>query len=471
MKFAKLISIFAVLASNQVAAQSWDSGSVLGGSATATTSPYVYGAAMSGGPTGAPCDQAVFAGSLSNQWTNAVLGGRIDGASLSPIVARNFSSNPAAFAPLYVGPGDLLLLPGGTGRCASVVVNLPSGTTGTFEITGSFQGAFAQNGGAGGIGSGDGVRAVVRVPVGGFATQDITPAMQTSAGRQTFNVTHNFTSSYAAVQFVVHMNANRTDDWTVLNFRIRRIDNVGPGTGVLTAGTLSQIDGIRNADLLTATAMGDPITMTGTPNNPRSNCCGPWAGVDIIPSLVPTFPTGAGGPYTMSFTPSAALNAQMSAYLNYLHALNPAVTQLTMSWQAANLGTGATAATSGTTIGADQSVTWQWTSGGVTINGGGFWTGAPFPLTSWIGFQTTLSVNGGQAGAALLGPDCRSSWSAWRAQPQQIVQGGAGQGGSAPGRIVFETINARGQVQRSQPITVRPGVPIETGQIRERPRH
>lgn len=404
--------------------------------------------------SGAGCNGGAPA-QLASAYTNGTIGGR-HGPQIGnqPIVARNFGG-PFSNNGINVGVGGVILHPANNGDCAILRYTVPVGGRGLYTINASFSSADSNSM----AGAGDGANAMVLVN-----GSRIGNVIDTRRGGGRVSQGQIRLCPGDTVDFAVHMKTEMGFDSTNVLGTLDRTGDVNP-TQCVTVGDPVGNTGGPDPRNTGAWEMGDPITMTGTPNNPRSNCCGPWVGVDIIPSLMPNFPTGAGGPYTMTFTPSAAMNAQMSAWLNYLHALNPAVTQLTMSWQAANLGTGNTAATSGTTIGAAHSVTWNWTNSGVTMTGGGFWTGAPFPLTTWIGFQTTLSVNGGQAGAALLGPDCRTSWSAWRAQPQQITQGG-GNGGT--GRIIFETMSARGQVQRTQPIQVRANVPIETGQIRIR---
>lgn len=379
-------------------------------------------------------------------------------------VARNFGA--FAFTDgQWIQTNDLIMLPGSGGECTILRLTIPAGGGGRYDISANF--VPMPVGTAPGSGPGphtipvsDGVRAMVlhnSVLLGNV--------VQTRHGPNPRTFEQRRLCPGDTVDFAVQMRNDPVLDATRVIGEIRRVGSVsalecgGPTNETVGPGV--------DITALTVVEAAESIDMTGTPERPRSNCCGPWSGVNIVPSLMPLFPTGAVGPYTMTFDPTsiqnANLNAQMSAYLNYLHAMNPAVTQLTMTWQAANLGTGNTAATSGTMIGGPQTVTWNWTNSGVTMTGGGFWTGAPFPLTTWIGFQTTLSVNGGQAGATLLGPDCRVNWDAWRAQPQQITQGG--NSGNAEGRIVFESMNARGQVQRTQPIAVRANVPIETGQL------
>lgn len=403
--------------------------------------------------SGANCNSGA-AAPLTNLYQNGSIRGRYGAQTGNqPVVARNLGG-PFSNNGINVAPGGVILHPANNGDCAILRYTVPATGRGLYTINAAFSSADSNSMN----GSGDGVNAMVLI--NGTILAGLIDVRR-DTGRLSQRQVRLCPGD--TVDFAVHMKTEMGFDSTNVSGDLQRTGDVSP-VQCVTRTTVGTGGGIGGTLLTGAQSLGDPITMTGTPERPRTNCCAPWAGVDIIPALRPFFPGSAAGPYTLTFTPPASLNAQMSAYLLYLNSLNSGVTELTLTWQAADLGTGNSAATSGTTIGAPQTVTWSLNNGAVSMTGGGFWTGAPFPLTTWIGLQTTLSVNGGQAGAALLGPDCRTHWDAWRAQPQQIVQGG-GQGGNAGGRIVFESINSRGQVSRTRPIDVRPGVAIETGQL------
>lgn len=388
---------------------------------------------------------------LTGAYINLPIGGRHGSqADNQPIVAHHFGGAPFSGSGINVAPGGVILHPANNGDCAILRYTVPATGRGLYTINASYSSADANSI----AGSGDGVNAMVLIN-----GNRIGNVIDTRRGPGRVSQAQIRLCPGDTVDFAVHMKTEMSYDTTNVSGDLQRTGDVNPAQ-CLTRDVVNPVTNVGNP---LVTPVGDPIDMTGTPERPRTTCCAPWAGVDIIPTLRPFFPGSAAGPYTMTFTPPASLNAQMSAYLSYLNSLNSGVTQLTMTWQAADLGTGNSAATSGTAIGAPQTVTWSLNNGVVSMTGGSFWPGSPFPLTTWIGFQTTLSVNGGQAGAALLGPDCRTHWDAWRAQPQQIVQGGAGPG--AAGRIIFESINSRGQVTRTRPIDVRPGVAIETGQL------
>ncbi|MEM6474858.1 MAG: hypothetical protein AAF687_01695 [Pseudomonadota bacterium] len=196
-----------------------------------------------------------------------------------------------------------------------------------------------------------------------------------------------------------------------------------------------------------------------------SPCCAPWSEQDIPTALMPVFPTDAASPYTMQYMNPASLNAQMGAYLNYVHAMDPTITQISMQWQALDLGTGVTPNNAGPIAGSAQTVTWTWTPNGVqsSITGGGFWTGTPFQVNRWYGYVTKLMHNGPQ-NSIYFDEDClNNSWKfRWSSQGMRGRTRNVGQ---------FETVDAQGKVVRSTRMSVRPGQPLSLNppQTRARP--
>ena len=89
-------------------------------------------------------------------------------------------------------------------------------------------------------------------------------------------------------------------------------------------------------------------------------CCPPWNREVMKGTL---FYQGSGSisaPYTLKFQPSAAFNAQMFAYINYLHSINPAISAITIAWRLHDQGSGATPLTYyGPQVGATAWVTWH----------------------------------------------------------------------------------------------------------------
>ena len=222
------------------------------------------------------------------------------------------------------------------------------------------------------------------------------------------------------------------------------------------------LDGVSLGDNIGRPEIG--MDIPADPVQGQSPCCAPWSEQDIPSALQPIFPTNAGSPYTMQYLNPATLNAQMGAYLQYVHAMDPSITTITMQWTAVNLGSGSTPANSGTVTGGMKSVTWTWTPGGVTtsVSGGGFWTGTPFQVNSWYGFVTKLSHNGTQ-GSPYFGEECLNNTWKFRWSTQGMRQVGAGGAGE------MQTIDARGRVVKSGAIPVAPGkalrLPVASGKV------
>lgn len=79
------------------------------------------------------------------------------------------------------------------------------------------------------------------------------------------------------------------------------------------------------------------------PVQPAFNpCCPPWNSAQLQSML---FYQGSGGiasPYTLKFHPTPLLNAQLNAYINYLHTLGMGFTNIVINFQLINAGTGPT---------------------------------------------------------------------------------------------------------------------------------
>ncbi len=98
---------------------------------------------------------------------------------------------------------------------------------------------------------------------------------------------------------------------------------------------------------------------------PPDPCCPPWSEQVLEQSLV-YFSTGSiGSPYTLRWQPSASLNAQMQAYLNYLNAVNPAITNISIVFGLYPAGTGAAPGNAGPQVGGTAGERFViWTAGG-----------------------------------------------------------------------------------------------------------
>lgn len=381
------------------------------GSSGAAAAP--WSAVRIGGPTGTPCNTGAPV-QLSNAYSNGTLGGRHGGMSPDqPILAKNLST--AQFNNgVIVAPGGILMHPGPTGECSVARLTIPAGQGGVYRIVARYAGGYAN----GGVSNGDGVNGMVLH--NGAQIGNVVDTRQ-GAGQI---IQQRTLCPGDTVDFAVHMKTGMSYDSTLLSGTVSRIGDAQCGTVV--------------------TVPND--TLQGP-----SPCCAPWSELDILPSLRPVF-TNAGSPYTMSYSTPAGISAQMSAYLNYIHAMDPSITTLTLTWQAIDVGT--TPGMTGTTVGAPQTVTWTWTSTGVNVTGGGFWGSQQFQIGRWYRFMTTLSHNG-TANSPFFGRDC-------------LINSRAVNWGVAARMATPSTTNARGQVMRGQAVEFVEGRPIETGQIRIR---
>ena len=69
-------------------------------------------------------------------------------------------------------------------------------------------------------------------------------------------------------------------------------------------------------------------------------CCPPW-NIDLLKEMMIYQPSGAmWGPYTLKFQPTPTFKNQMQAYINYLHSVNPLITEITIAFRLHYQGTG-----------------------------------------------------------------------------------------------------------------------------------
>jgi hypothetical protein len=137
-----------------------------------------------------------------------------------------------------------------------------------------------------------------------------------------------------------------------------------------------------------------------TPATQVDACCPPW-NRDLMKDML--FYQGSGSisaPYTLKFVPSSQFNAQMSAYLTYLHSINPAITGITIDWRLHNQGTGSTASPPyGPQVGSTAYATWT-ISGGAnpTLIPNPFFTLPTYPMLvgTWYTVHTGIYLENGQ---------------------------------------------------------------------------
>lgn len=204
------------------------------------------------------------------------------------------------------------------------------------------------------------------------------------------------------------------------------LGQVVPGRPLLPRGNAVAID----APVLRDVQFEDVDPMTGP-----SACCPPFNEAGIPDLLHPQFQGGAMGPFTLAYTPSSTLDTQMEAYTAYIHALYPGITQLSVKWQIADLGTGATHSWSGPAAAAPQLLNWSAT----TASPGSFWTGYPLQPNHWYGVRTDITHNGrNQEAPWLEGCTVNQFFVRWIASPARVAAGG-----QSPGH--FEAVSGTGR--------------------------
>jgi hypothetical protein len=427
---ALAVAMFALPA----AAQS--SGTAFGGSPTATTLNAPWSAVQLAGPgcTGTPV-------ALTTQWTDGTIGGqRGTLTGNQPIVGHNFGAVYSGNG-LDVMAGGTLLHPGPSNECASLRFTTPA-PGGIYTVAAQFRSVDVHSR----QGTGDGVKAMVLhkgVQIG--AAVD-TRASDVGKVGQSLRLCPGDT-----VDFAVTMKANMVADSTGVNATLRRTGDVSP------------LDCLKLGDPAVITDVGHhvnphielPGKVIDLPNDTmlgRSPCCAPWSEADIYASLSTPIGANSAAPYTLQYLNPAALQAQMSAYLTYVNAITPGITQITMTWQAVDLGNGTNWTTSGTAVGGPQNVTWSLGANGVvTVSGGNFWSGTPFQPNIWYGFLTTLSHNGPRD-SDFFGPKCLVNWRPFRVQ---VVQARMAAGADQP--LMVQTIGAKGRVIQSRATASSPG--------------
>ena len=98
-----------------------------------------------------------------------------------------------------------------------------------------------------------------------------------------------------------------------------------------------------------------PAIVSVPPSDP---CCPPWNSTKLEDMLFYSGSGGIGDPYTLKFQPFVSLHTQMQAYIDYLNAMNSAITAITIHFRVNDAGTGNTP-TGGPQVGLDHWVTWS----------------------------------------------------------------------------------------------------------------
>ena len=132
---------------------------------------------------------------------------------------------------------------------------------------------------------------------------------------------------------------------------------------------------------------------------PPDPCCPPWTEQTLQDSLA-YFNTGSiASPYTLRWQPPSSLNAQMQAYINYLHAVDPAITNITIAFGVFQAGSGTAPVSGGAQVGGTggtRLVTWTAGASAPTVPSN-FFPAAIMQPGVWYTVGTTIFLNDGNS--------------------------------------------------------------------------
>lgn len=131
------------------------------------------------------------------------------------------------------------------------------------------------------------------------------------------------------------------------------------------------------------------------PQETTSDCCPPWNEETIRDNMTikQNLSGGLNANYTVWFTPTSTLKNQMQAYIDYAHAMNPAINAIIINWRLGKVS-GDTCEGLGAEIGGQMFTTWDAGNNG-NINGGNFWSGFPMEVGIWYKLHTGIYLNDG----------------------------------------------------------------------------
>lgn len=433
---ATMVSVCAL--ASPAMAQNWDASTALSGNQSNTTMASPDWSAVridgincnSGTPTG-----------LTNQYTLGSVGGMHGAVAGQPLVVKNFGQDLYNNGVTFQANGTYMH-PGPNNECAVLRLTIPAGGKGIYKINAAFLSADSN------ISAGDGVNGMVLHNGQLLGTLIDTKKREPGRIQEVATLCPGDT-----VDFAVNMKGIYLFDTTGLTAAVN-FQDAAPQRACVKRGTGT----VSHHEGGVLTPIGPIVSLPNDPVKGVSPCCGPWAEDKIIPSLAVTFPTSAAGPYSLTYNNQASMDTQMAAYLNYVHAMDPSITTISLEWQAIDLGAGSTGsspATAGPIVAGAQNVTWTWTTGGVTNSGGSFWAGTSFLANHWYGFVTT-TLHNGTADSPYFGETCinNSATFNWIANSVNRV------GGNDSGSGIIATTNASGKIVNSADIQVQPGKKI-----------
>lgn len=183
----------------------------------------------------------------------------------------------------------------------------------------------------------------------------------------------------------VNLPAGDSETWTTVTYSV-------PVTGGQTYSFVVDMDNQVNFDnafvrYLTACEAVDP-------------CCPPWT-TSMLEQVMYYQGTGSiAAPYMLKYQPNATFSAQMQAYINYLHSVNPAITQITINFRLHDGGGNGTTPVMGTQLGSQYWVTW--TAGGPAPGPQTFFP-TQLNVNQWYVVHTGIYLEGGQQ---FFGAEC-----------------------------------------------------------------
>lgn len=139
------------------------------------------------------------------------------------------------------------------------------------------------------------------------------------------------------------------------------------------------------------------VALTTEPCAPPTNsCCTPLTNAAVKDQLKLYQPGTVGTNYTFFIIPSAPYTAQFSAYINYLHMMNPAITTFTVTWTISDQGNNALPLSATQTAFASATNSWVCTTTGCPPPPTPVpFTGLPLIPNRWYRVTATASLNNG----------------------------------------------------------------------------
>ncbi|WP_176696011.1 hypothetical protein [Phenylobacterium immobile] len=184
---------------------------------------------------------------------------------------------------------------------------------------------------------------------------------------------------------------------------------------------------------------------------PPDPCCPPW-NEQILQSSLSYSGTTVGGSYTLRWQPPSSLNAQMQAYINYLHAVDPSINTINIAFGLFPAGNGAAPGTAGPQVGGTGGTAIvTWTAGQNAPSGNtNFFPANAMSPGLWYTVGTTIFLGDG---AVFFGVDCAQNAMSVRFQvaPGMAPQAGGGRGDVRSTRSPLEVRAAPGPVGPAAP--------------------